>query len=467
MLSDPFALFKFRQAHSRFRARYNRRVRRIAWFSPLSPSRSGVAAYTEEIVPCLRAHYHIDVYDHQRAHDFVWQHHRQPYDLIVYQFGNSPAHDHAWAYVTRYPGLVVLHDAQLHQSRALQLLREHRESAYRAELAFSHPDVPAGVADLVIAGLGGSLFFLWPMLRPVIETARLVGVHNAHLAAALEQQFPTTPVSVISMGVGEVATISADVRRIRARHRIPDDAVVFECVGLVTRGKRVNEILQALVRVVRYRPNIRLMFVGDQLGDIDPLTEARALGLSDHVIVTGYVGDDELASHLAAADACLCLRWPSAHETSAAWLRCLAAGRPTVITDLAMTADVPRIDARTWLEIATRRKDGTAQEPMCVSVGILDEIRSIELALAHLAADRALRERLGRNARGWWSRHHTLEKMELEYEAAIERAMTRPAPTAAVLPPHFREDYSDVTRGILSDFGLDPADLFADRQRVS
>jgi glycosyltransferase involved in cell wall biosynthesis len=208
------------------------------------------------------------------------------------------------------------------------------------------------------------------------------------------------------------------------------------------------------------------MFVGDQLGDIDPLTEARALGLSDHVIVTGYVGDDELAGYLSAADACLCLRWPSAHETSASWLRCLAAGRPTVITDLAMTADVPRIDARTWLEIATRN-DGTAQEPVCVSVGVLDEIRSIELALAHLAADRALRERLGRNARGWWSRHHTLEKMELEYEAAIERAMTRPAPTAAVLPPHFREDYSDVTRGILSDFGLDPADLFADRQQVS
>jgi len=436
-------------------------VRRIAWFSPLSPSRSGVSAYTAEIVPRLRTRYRIDLYDAARAHRFVSQHHRHPYDLIVYQFGNSSAHDHAWAYVTRYPGLVVLHDAQLHQSRALQLLREHRENAYRAELSFSHPDIPAGVADLVIAGLGGSLFYFWPMLRPLVETARLVGVHDPHLAADLLRQFPQASVSVISMGVGAVRTDPEDGQRVRARHRIPHDAVVFECVGLVTRAKRVGEILQALARVVRDRPNVRLMFVGDQLGDVDPHAEARTLGLSDHVIVTGYVADDELGSYLAAADACICLRWPSAHETSAAWLRCLAAGRPTVITDLAMTGRVPRIDARSWLEIETRDDDGVLREPVCVSVNVLDEVRSIELALTHLASDAVLRERLARSARDWWSRHHTLEKMELDYEAAIERALQAPVPRATALPSHFQEDYSALTRGILSDFGLDVARLFA------
>jgi glycosyltransferase involved in cell wall biosynthesis len=461
MLTDPSALFKFRRDSPTFSAAIIARVRRIAWFSPLSPSRSGVSAYTAEIVPRLRTRYRIDLYDAARAHNFVSQHHRHPYDLVVYQFGNSSAHDHAWAYVTRYPGLVVLHDAQLHQSRALQLLREHRETAYRAELTFSHPDIPAGVADLVIAGLGGSLFYFWPMLRPLVDTARLVGVHDPHLAADLLQQFPQASVSVISMGIGAVPADPEDGQRVRARHRIPHDAVVFECVGLVTRAKRVSEILQALARVVRYRPNIRLMFVGDQLGDVDPLAEARTLGLRDHVIVTGYVADDELGSYLAAADACICLRWPSAHETSAAWLRCLAAGRPTVITDLAMTGRVPRIDARSWLEIETRDDDGVVREPVCVSVNVLDEVRSIELALTHLASDAVLRERLARSARDWWARRHTLEKMELDYGAAIERALQAPIPRATALPPHFQEDYSDLTRGILSDFGLDAARLFA------
>ena len=40
--------------------------------------------------------------------------------------------------------------------------------------------------------------------------------------------------------------------------------------------------------------------------------------------------DEDVSSHLAAADACLCLRWPTAGESSASWLRCLAARRATV-----------------------------------------------------------------------------------------------------------------------------------------
>ena len=114
---------------------------RVAWFSPLPPSTSGIAAYTAEVTPLLAPHFRvIDLYcDRVRAgadggewlragavrpaSEFVYRHRRQPYDLIVYQLGNSSAHDYMWAYAFRYPGLLVLHDAQLHQARALQLLR--------------------------------------------------------------------------------------------------------------------------------------------------------------------------------------------------------------------------------------------------------------------------------------------------------------------------------------------------------
>ena len=64
----------------------------------------------------------------------------------------------------------------------------------------------------------------------------------------------------------------------------------------------------------------------------------------DRVRVTGHVEDAEIAAYLAASDICLCLRWPTALETSASWLHCLAAHRVTVITDLAHLADVPTID---------------------------------------------------------------------------------------------------------------------------
>ena len=49
--------------------------------------------------------------------------------------------------------------------------------------------------------------------------------------------------------------------------------------------------------------------------------------------VSGYLDDGAVDAHLAAADACVCLRWPTALESSASWLRCLAAGRPTIFRD--------------------------------------------------------------------------------------------------------------------------------------
>src|SRR5262245_7305334 len=104
----------------------------VAWFTPLPPLTSGVAQYNLELLPHLSAANAIDAFVDGRpsafvtpegrasvynAHDFVWKHHRRPYDLVVYQLGNAPCHDYMWGYMVRYPGLVVLHDGQLHHAR--------------------------------------------------------------------------------------------------------------------------------------------------------------------------------------------------------------------------------------------------------------------------------------------------------------------------------------------------------------
>src|SRR2546430_14883766 len=119
----------------------------IAWFSPLPPIRSGVAAYSAELLPHLERTLTIDRFDEARAHDFVWKQQRTPYDLVVYQLGNAPCHDYMWAYLARYPGLVVLHDARLHQARARRLLNQKRFADYRDEFWYDHPDATADFAE--------------------------------------------------------------------------------------------------------------------------------------------------------------------------------------------------------------------------------------------------------------------------------------------------------------------------------
>jgi hypothetical protein len=134
---------------------------RVAWFSPMPPVRSGIAACSADLVTALDDH-QIDVYVDQpiagstapagpsrcrSAHEFVWRHASEPYDLTVYQIGNSSHHDYIWPYLFRYPGLTVLHDGRLHHARAAALLRQGRADHYRCEFEASVPYVSREAAS--------------------------------------------------------------------------------------------------------------------------------------------------------------------------------------------------------------------------------------------------------------------------------------------------------------------------------
>src|SRR6266540_3114326 len=283
---------------------------RIAWFSPMPPGRSGIAAYSAEILPLLRARYDaIDVFVERdahgneaslfNAHDFVWKHRRRPYDLTIFQMGNASCHDYMWAYLFNYPGIVVLHDAQLHQARAQYLTRwRARRDDYLAEFHANHPDAPEEIGYLVYAGLGESLYHHWPLIRLVVESARLTVVHNDRVRRDLAASYPAATVDTIRMGVAE-----GDGGRLRGtevargdggplggrrsmleRRGIPADAVVITAFGGVTPEKRIGPLLRALAAVRTRHPRLHLLVAGDA---------------AEHLAVSVDIVDEDHSLHLA------------------------------------------------------------------------------------------------------------------------------------------------------------------------
>jgi len=402
---------------------------RLAWFSPLPPARTGIAAYTAELQPYLDREFTIDCFDDRRAHDFVWMARRRPYDLVIYQLGNAPWHDYLWGYLARYPGLVVLHDARLHHARARQLLAATRDEDYRREFRYDHPGVTPDAAEYAVAAMGGPIQYLWPMRRAVLRSARRVAVHNAFVANELRHEEPATAVDVIRMGVPPIAPSPAARARVRARYRIGDAAIVFVAFGKMTAEKRIHPILDALRTLTRDGLDAHLLLVGED-GD--------RFASEPRVHATGYVDDADVAAHLLAADVCVCLRWPTALETSASWLRCLAAARATIVTDLAHTAAVPARVAR--------------------RVDLLDEGASLVAAMRDLASHASARDALAQAGHAWWRAHHTMEAMADDYRRSIASAIATPAAAAAELaadlPAHFTEDYGGHARAIAAAFGV-------------
>jgi len=375
--------------------------------------------------------------------------------------GNDVSHDYLWPYMVRYPGLVVLHDAQLHQARAQALIRQRREDDYKAEFGYCYPRVSPLVADLIVAGLGGTLCYFWPMVRVPVEAARVVAVHNAYLARELAHQFSGRDIERIHLGVPDpLAAPAGTVLDVRRLHGIPDGAVVFGSFGRVTPEKGLTAVLRALAQVAPAVPRLRLLIVGEVPAYFDLMAQARELGVAESVIQTGYVRDEDLPAYLSAVDVCLNLRWPTGRETSAAWMRCLAAGKPTIVTDLVHQADVPSLDVRTMSVVSA---GAPGAEPVCVHIELVDEIPMLRLALTRLTDGAALRMRLGRAARRYWTEQGTLALMARDYEGLLARAAVAPIPARpAEWPAHLAADGSTLARALTAEIGvLYPLDVRA------
>ena len=435
-------------------------MRRLAWFSPMPPSRTGIAAYSAEVVEALRTeHLTIDVYPEDRAHDFLWKHLKQPYDLTVYQLGNSSYHDYMWPYLFRYPGLAVLHDARLHHARGAALLRRGRVDDYRTEFALNHPDASADAAELAVSGFDNHLYYDWPMTALVIGTSRATAVHAPIFADELRTRHPESIVETIRLSQGELVSderARAARSRIRAMYGIPENAVLFGVMGGLTPEKRVSQVLRALASTLLYLGGVRLLLGGAAPAYYDVEADVRKRELQQDVTITGYLeSDDDFTDHLAACDVSVNLRWPTAREVSGPWLRALAAGRPTITIDLAHMADVPALDPRTW----TVAPVGVTSDdlPVTVALDILDEDHSLRLAMLRLAEDGGMRARLGAAARAYWLREHSKELMVDDYRRVIVRAMQAPEADASArpqLPAHLVDVADRKLHALLEPFGL-------------
>ena len=126
------------------------------------------------------------------------------------------------------------------------------------------------------------------------------------------------------------------------------DEITFAAFGLVTPEKRVPQMLRALAAIRGVVPAARLRLVGDVAPHYDVDADAGRTG--SRIWSRSPAGSTTTPSiaQILASDVCLCLRWPTNREASGPWLRALAAGKPTVINDLAHLVDLPTLDPRTW-----------------------------------------------------------------------------------------------------------------------
>jgi glycosyltransferase involved in cell wall biosynthesis len=301
---------------------------KVALYSPLPPTRTGVAHYASMLLPALRQHLDVDVFEKPRP---------STTDTRIYFLGNNP--HHAWIYeeAMRTPGVIVLHDLVLHHLIVEMTLARGDVDGYVAALFANHGEAGAAWARGRAAGLHSEMGnFLMPASVDIANRSRAVIVHNHYAADRLRSFGVTTPIHVVPHPFEPQPSARGRREEVRAQHGFTKNDRVIGLFGFLTSAKRADIVLAAFAQARTQEPRLRLLVVGEPAPNVD----VDALR-GDGITFTGYVPDDEFAAYFAAVDRLVNLRYPSAGETSGTLIRAFEAGKPVAVSDYAQFAEFP------------------------------------------------------------------------------------------------------------------------------
>ena len=373
---------------------------KVAYYSPLPPSRSGIADYSALLLPALRER--IDVVTAQpgkRAPDA---------DIALYHVGNDPD-AHGWIVdaLLQRRGVVVLHEYVLHHLIAGITIGRRKPRAYldamERELGVAGRLLGLGVLDNLLPLLWETQPERFPLSGVVLDAADGLIVHSNYVAqrardAGYQGRLWRIPHPAWPMGAIEPA---ADVA---------GDPLIG-CFGFLNMNKRIPQLLEAFASFRRNRPGARLLLAGGSGERFDVDRRLERLGLTDGVVRMDYVPEERMWSLMAACDVLVNLRSPTMGETSGSVIRGLGIGKPMLVSDVGWFAELP---------------DGTA-----LKIPVDEyEVPTIAAALG-LAADHAAE--LGEAARSYVRREHDLARSADAYVAALEQAAGGDAVADAVL----------------------------------
>lgn len=300
---------------------------RVAFFSPLPPARSGIADYSATLLDHLRPLVEVETFAKTPAHFDSAR-----YDVCLYQLGNNPHHDFVYDATMANPGVIVLHEANLHHLIADVTIRRGNWDAYLREVDLdAGPEALADAKRYVQTRKRGPDYDL-PLLHGVLQRSRGVIVHSDAVGDAVRARGFSGPVEKIPHGAW---IQDGDGTPYRARLGLNATDPMVGIFGFLKPYKRIAESLRAFNRVAARHPQARMILVGEAHPDL-PLSS-----LGPHARHIDFPAIEDFNGYLAACDIILNLRYPTVGETSGTFLRSLGMGKPVIVSDTGAFREIP------------------------------------------------------------------------------------------------------------------------------
>ncbi len=377
---------------------------KIAHLSPLPPARSGIADYSAALLGPLRQLADVHVYTDAPPVTEL-----RGFDAIVYQMGNNAFHASIYERALEVPGIVVLHESNLHHLHAERTIKRGDWEAYVEGVRFDGGPEALAYAQRVRRLEVGPDYEGVPMLKRLLQQTRALIVHSDFVAEQARQAGFEGPIERIWHG----AWIDRDPTRIPLRDAyrlqlgVTESTPLIGIFGFLKPYKRIAESLRAFRRLLRVQPRARLILVGEPHPDLDLSNLLRGLRLEESVRTLGFLGKEEdFTGYLEACDIVLNLRYPTVGESSGTLLRAFSLGKPVLVTDIGSFREYPD-----EMVLKVPAPPHAAEED------------TIFEYLNFLVERPELAQALGRRARDWVARECPWEKVAEQYMAFLHRVV--------------------------------------------
>ncbi|HXA63999.1 MAG TPA: glycosyltransferase [Bryobacteraceae bacterium] len=306
---------------------------KLAFFSPLPPARSGIADYSAALLHELGKLVDVETFSSKPA-----SFDPRNFDAVLYQIGNNAHHDFCYETALEHPGVVVVHEANLHHLIADMTIKRGDWDAYMHAIEQDGGAAALSYAQRVRALEIGPDYEGVPMLRRLLSRSKAAVVHSGCVESELRNAGFEGPIARIPHGAWIPEASRMDYR---TRLGLDETTPLIGIFGFLKPYKRIAESLRALRRLLRVEPKAKLILVGEPHPEFALESLIHSLDLAPHVRILGFQPIEDFVGYIAASDIVLNLRYPTVGENSGTLMRALGLGKAVIVSAVGSFSELP------------------------------------------------------------------------------------------------------------------------------
>ncbi len=299
----------------------------------MPPAKSGIADYSVALLEELSRLAAVEVFSSRPV-----RFDPGAFDVMLYQIGNNAYHDFCYETAIENPGVVVIHEANLHHLIADLTIKRGDWDAYMRAVEEEGDQAAIDYAQRVRALEVGPDYEGLPMLRRVLSRSKAAIVHSSHVERELRAAGFQGPVARIPHGAWIPQASRLEYRQ---RLGLDETTPLIGIFGFLKPYKRIAESLRAFRRLVRLDASAKMILVGEPHPELPLESLVQSLDLGSNVRVLGYQPIEHFVGYLAACDIVLNLRYPTVGENSGTLMRALGLGRAVIVSEVGSFCELP------------------------------------------------------------------------------------------------------------------------------